>query len=107
MGRVCFFHYSGNEQTVPVILQFHHHTATRGVLGGPQRAGQLGGAYSLETYTGSTVGLPGALGPARSEVAGGRGVGRWGRTQFSQITNCFVCIFFILELILLAFIFTE
>lgn len=41
------------------------------------------------------------------EREGGRGVGRWGRTQFSQITNCFVCIFFILELILLAFIFTE
>lgn len=56
-------------------------TATRSVLGGPQRASPLGGAYSLETYTGSRVGVSGALGPARPEVAEGRGVGRWVRTQ--------------------------
>lgn len=56
---------------IPVLLYRCH----QGCVGRTQRAGQLGEAYSLGTHNGSTVGVPGALGPARPEVIENRGGG--------------------------------
>ena len=48
-------------------------TTIRGVCGEPQRAGQLGGTYSLWSLTARMVGFPGGLGLARPEVSEAEG----------------------------------
>ena len=48
-------------------------TIIRFVCGEPQRAGQLGGTYSLWSLSARMVGFPGGLGLARPEVSEAEG----------------------------------
>ena len=73
MGRIHFFSVKVRWADSIAQIPAGFPSLPSGVCGEPQRAGQLGGTYSLWSLTARMVGFPGGLGLARPEVSEAEG----------------------------------